>query len=313
LTYASGLGATIATASGPLAGLTWSQIAQGIANQWAQSQAWTGAQRGGWHYSVGSIDNSADGSTTQWGVLSLTYATNYGATIPAFVKTDLANWLTYAQDGSGAGCYTSGNYCDNSDTGALLLGLKFIGKPVTDSAVVKALGWLNLNWNTSANNTWYGNFDQPYAMYGDYKGLEVTIGLTDTTTITPVGAPNGCQRTGAGHLPGVPVGATPCNWWQDYNDWLVANQNANGSWNGYAYWTGPLATAFDISILAAQRVSIGLCDANSDGFINTVDLAIISKARGQKATGTNDPRDGDGDGMITPNDVKVCMTKQTAK
>ena len=148
----------------------------------------------------------------------------------------------------GGGCYQgpASGLCDNSDTGGLLLGLSFLGKNTSDPAVQAALTFLNNNWATYANSTWYGNFDHPYAMWADYKGLQTTIGLLDNTYITNLlttcGAPN--------NLPGSGI----CNWWEDYNEWLVQNQNADGSWNGYAYWTGPLATAFDVNILGATQI-----------------------------------------------------------
>lgn len=49
------------------------------------------------------------------------------------------------------------------------------------------------------------------------------------------------------------------------------------------------------------------CDADQDGDIDQSDLALISRARGQRATGASDPRDSDNDGLITPNDVKRCI------
>lgn len=53
------------------------------------------------------------------------------------------------------------------------------------------------------------------------------------------------------------------------------------------------------------------CDVDRDGDIDQKDLSLISKARGQQATGPDDPRDGDGDLRITPNDVKACIPKCT--
>ena len=53
------------------------------------------------------------------------------------------------------------------------------------------------------------------------------------------------------------------------------------------------------------------CDVDLDGDIDKVDLSLISRARGQPASGPNDPRDADGDGTITPNDVKVCIPRCT--
>ena len=56
---------------------------------------------------------------------------------------------------------------------------------------------------------------------------------------------------------------------------------------------------------------VARCDANKDGAIDQLDLALISKARNQPASGPDDPRDSDGDGRITPNDVKMCIPKCT--
>jgi len=49
------------------------------------------------------------------------------------------------------------------------------------------------------------------------------------------------------------------------------------------------------------------CDVDGDGDIDRIDLSLISRARGQTATGPDDPRDGNGDGVITPADVKACI------
>ena len=60
---------------------------------------------------------------------------------------------------------------------------------------------------------------------------------------------------------------------------------------------------FDLTL----RTPDSLCDVDRDGDIDKIDLSLISRARGQPASGLNDPRDADRDGMITPNDVKVCI------
>ena len=56
--------------------------------------------------------------------------------------------------------------------------------------------------------------------------------------------------------------------------------------------------------------AIARCDVDQDGDIDKADLAVITRARGQVAL-ANDPRDSDGDGRITPNDMKVCMAQCT--
>jgi hypothetical protein len=257
MTYAAGKPGDVATASGPLADMTWGEIAQANTNLWAASQATAlqGNRQGGWRYALGIPGYDADMSTTQWGIISLLYNETMGATTPDIVKTDLALWLAVTQDPvSGAGCYQPGSaICDHSDTGGLLLGLKFIGTDLADAAVQNALGFLNNNWTQTAYSTWYGNFGHPYAMWSVYKGLEVNIGLDDTTYITNLlsdcGAPD--------NLPGNPPGSKPCNWWEDYDEYLVNTQNADGGWTGYSYWYGPLATSFYVNILGATAIPIG--------------------------------------------------------
>lgn len=239
----------VATTTGALAGMTWAQIAQGITNTFAASQSTAnqGVLRGGWRYVLGQPVYDSDMSTTQWGAIAMTYGQTLGAVTPQIVKTDLANFLAYTQRSDGAGCYQGpgSGLCEQSDTGGLLLSLNFIGKSASDPAVQKAMAFLNNNWTQGAFGTWYGNFGHPYAMWAEYKGLELNIGLTDTSTITNL-RPGNC---GADLDPGV-----ACNWWQDYNDYLVDTQNANGSWNGYDYWYGPLATSFYLPILGGAII-----------------------------------------------------------
>jgi hypothetical protein len=241
-----GPAAIYSNGSSPLNGQTYGAIAQALTNTWSASQS-TAVNpgpfySGGWRYGLNDGYDS-DMSTTQWGILSLIYNQSLGATTPSIVNTQLANWLTNAQVASGAGCYQGSlaGPCDNADTGALLLGLTYLGKTTSDPAVQHALAYLNANWPTFANSTWSGNFNHPYAMWADYKALETTLGLNDTSF-------NNLLDSACGG-PANPPDSGICNWWQDYNQWLVTHQNANGSWTGYSYWTGQLATAFDLPIL----------------------------------------------------------------
>ncbi|MGA7179661.1 MAG: PEP-CTERM sorting domain-containing protein [Thiobacillaceae bacterium] len=259
---------------GPLNGMTYGAIAQALTNTWSASQSTAtnpggGTRTGGWRYGLNDSYDS-DMSTTQWGILSLIYNQSLGATTPGVVNTQLATWLTIAQNNNsasstyGAGCYQgpASGICDMADTGGLLLGLTYLGNTTSVPAVQKALAFLNANWPTSANGTWYGNFNDPYAMWAVYKGLELTLGLNDTSFNNLLDA--GCNGAGGptGGSPPAPansvIGGAPdsgvCNWWQDYNQWLVTHQLANGSWGGSDYWTGMLATAFDLPILAGVQI-----------------------------------------------------------
>jgi hypothetical protein len=263
-TYTTGLVATaigqyaalnpnaVATTSGPLANMTWHEIAQGVTNEFAagQTTASAGLLRGGWRYFPGT--NDSDSSTTQWAVISMIYDQSLGAVTPSITKSELNYWLAAAQAGDGSFCYQPGSLCDHADTGGMLLALKFVGDSNSNPQVAAALSFLNNNWPQTASGTWYGNFGDPYAMWAIYKGLETSIGLTDNGTITNLlsncGAPS--------NLPGTPPGSVACNWWQDQNQWLVDNQLGDGSWNGTDYWTGVLATSFDVSILGATQIPI---------------------------------------------------------
>ena len=53
------------------------------------------------------------------------------------------------------------------------------------------------------------------------------------------------------------------------------------------------------------------CDVEPDGDIDKMDLRVISRSRNQPASGPDDPRDADGDGMITVRDVKACIPQCT--
>lgn len=61
---------------------------------------------------------------------------------------------------------------------------------------------------------------------------------------------------------------------------------------------------YDVTV---ANTALPKCDVDRDGDIDQADLSLISRARGKVATGANDPRDADGNGLITPNDVKTCI------
>jgi hypothetical protein len=190
-------------------------------------------------------------STTQWGAISAGWDENTGAVTPAVVKANLKVYLAYDLSG-GAACYEGSAGCGigptNSENGGWLVSNAYAGSAVGASV----LSWLNTNWKVAPNSTWYGNFGNAYAMFAVYKGLQATIGLADNTHIlnlnTACGAP--------GNLPGAgsPSGGV-CNWWEDMNQYLVTNQNANGSWtDSVGEWPDPLNTSFYIAILDAAAL-----------------------------------------------------------
>ncbi|NOT43082.1 MAG: hypothetical protein HOP14_00590 [Acidobacteria bacterium] len=51
------------------------------------------------------------------------------------------------------------------------------------------------------------------------------------------------------------------------------------------------------------------CDADTDGDIDASDIAIIRAANRKPVSGPNDPRDGNGDGLINVADVRYCQLR----
>ncbi len=246
----------IVTGAGPLAGMTYKQVTEGVVKYFVDGQntAANGQYQGSWGYAASQ--GSGDNSTAQWPVIGLLFAqNNMGVAIPASVINNLTVWTSYIQNlggTPGTGAYgASGysgpyDYLDVSKTGGLLLELYAEGKGVSDPQVQAALGFLNRNWvsgGSFAGAPWDGNFGQPYAMWSVYKGLQTVIGLDDNTHITNL---NPVQTTDSGR---------GWNWYEDYSDWLVTNQLAGGDWAGYSYWSGPMATAWNVNILLATEVA----------------------------------------------------------
>ena len=64
--------------------------------------------------------------------------------------------------------------------------------------------------------------------------------------------------------------------------------------------------------MTSPTASATVCDANSNGIVDSADIYNIQFfSNGQATSGSNDPRDGDGNGIINKNDVRVCILKCT--
>ncbi len=98
--------------------------------------------------------------------------------------------------------------------------------------------------------------------------------------------------------------------------WVPVANNANPGLTGRyiearvrltANTLGQSPVVYDVTISSASQA---VCYVDQDSDIDTLDLALISKARGKTPT-ANDPRDANLDGKIDPADVKVCIPKCT--
>ena len=67
------------------------------------------------------------------------------------------------------------------------------------------------------------------------------------------------------------------------------------------------ATLLWLSMGFASLAQAAVCDVDTNGVVDRLDLKLIVSARNKPAGGADDPRDADGDGTITVLDVRSCI------
>lgn len=198
---------------GFVAGRTYAEILQRQSNTIVWGQNDSGQVRGGFDYRL-DANNLADGSTAGWGVLALLDAEAAGAVVPAFSRTEVAD---YALDGLNANgslkyqVYYGANQSNFPKTGIALQVMFYEGRPVGNAQVQSAINLLNANWAAGyTTDGFFGtNKGHSYGMFNAFKGLKLY---------------------GVANLPAVG------DWHADYQDFLVATQVApntlaGGQWN----------------------------------------------------------------------------------
>lgn len=164
----------------------------------------------------------------------------------------------------------------------------------------------------------------PVALVSPDETLFSTVGLSPATASNPVGGTHTVtaftQASNGTPVPGVTIRFE-----------VMSGPNAGKTGTGttgadgkvsftYTDTGGPgtdtiqafIGTALSSNVVSAEWTqAVARCDVDQDGDIDKVDLSRISRSRNQPALGPDDPRDSDGDGRITPNDVKVCLPQCT--
>ena len=257
---ASGTPGAIVNAPGSAVnGWTYQQVVQETADYLAWGQNDGGWERGGWGYAANNVGWS-DNSNAQWPAVGLLYAQPWQTAAQKaqlqFVKTELDKWINTIQfrgalPNDGASDYVPGyNWRNPVKTGGLLVQMDYSqGQPPAD--VNAAVAYLNRAWLNGGFEAYAGNFGDAYAMWGVYKGLEVTIGLNDTTNITNLNN----QLTARFGGPAPLDAGDNWTWWEDYCEYLHNTQLGDGSWaSGGFVGGGPLAAAWYTNILNATQI-----------------------------------------------------------
>jgi len=163
------------TGSANVVGRAYKDIAQDMIDwfAWGQSDPASGVYEGGWRYQANY--EQSDNSVSQWPIIGMEAAErNFGSAIsvPSFVRSELAKWLSYSQNPNGGFGYTDPwNWVNTAKTGAGCAMLSWIGVPTTDTRFQNALSFLNADWYNSGNS--YTNFGDYYTMYAIMKGMRI--------------------------------------------------------------------------------------------------------------------------------------------
>jgi hypothetical protein len=187
--------------TGPYAGQTYKQVLQAVADYfaWGQCDA-PSDQRGGWGYAANQ--GWADQSNTGWSVLGLRYAEaglyGFKCDVPQVVKDEHMFWVDFIQNPDGGSDYDGGWGSSLLRTGNLLFEQSFVGIGIGDPRVQAAIGYIESNWNPTADS---------HTMYCLMKGFE-SYGIE---TIT--------------------VGGNPVDWFDVFADHIIANQHPDGYWD----------------------------------------------------------------------------------
>ncbi|MFC2004948.1 carboxypeptidase regulatory-like domain-containing protein [Chloroflexota bacterium] len=216
----------------PVDGWTYATVAQDVVDYLAWSQTDWGYGRGGWNYEpMNNQGNRSDQSNSGWASLGLSYAENFGSSIPGFVRDELDYWIDYIQDDIDGGSYYSGISDEMGTsilrTGNLLQQMAFVGNTENTTRVQSAIAYLVNNWDENHDPGWRGDPTCYHATYTTMKGLEAF----DIETIDSI------------------------NWYQDFTDALLSEQTADGWWQVSCFDDGERILSTEWALLTLQKTT----------------------------------------------------------
>ena len=213
-------------------GRTYAQIVQDMVDFFAWGQVDSGSGRGGWRYYANY--SGSDMSTTQWPPLGMLAAEeNMGSTVPQFVRDELMYFLTYAQwlgldNNNGGFAYADFGWpiFNITKAAAGIIGHEFLGTPLTDPRVQKAIGFIYRHWNDTGTGWDYTQLHgNSYGMYGVMKAFRIP-------------EPNISHVIEYDYINGIQTGNnfdwyyTPSGQAQEgLASYIVSTQQSDGSWD----------------------------------------------------------------------------------
>lgn len=274
--------------TGGLAGWTYQQVVEDTIDYFAFGQNENvGYSDGGWRYYANF--SASDQACSLWPVVSMLSAREWGIYEAGFVEGELDKFMSHIQNTDGGCWYTPhSGYSNVHRTGNFLIQSYYTGNPVGDTTVQAALNYINNQWQSTT--CYDGNFGVAGAMWSTSKGLEYMVGLDDTTYITNL------------HAPGTMDPGDTWTWSEDYCEYLVTNQQADGHWNTCGYFGVTMGTSFSIDILKSATVCASVTgDWDYDDDVDLEDFAEFEGCITGPGGGTAKPRcvcvdfDGDAD------------------
>lgn len=278
----SGAPARVAAVGGAsVYGRTLGDIVQDMVDFFAWGQVDSGSGRGGWRYYANY--GGSDMSTTQWPPLGMLAAEqNMGATVPQFVRDELVYFLNYTQntdlnDNNGAFGYSyPTEYLNITKAAAGIICHEFLGTPLTDAKVQKAIGYIYRHWGDTG-----GSWDDTrllgnsYGMYGVMKAFRIPE--PDTTRVTEYDYVAGGQTANSFDWYYTPSGQTQ----QGMASYNVSAQQADGSWDDTvgsnpvydAFCTGWRILVLLKGVTVAPPVAV-ICDSDEQEYNLAQDIHV---------------------------------------
>jgi hypothetical protein len=214
---------------GDLNGFTYKQVAQMAVDWLASAQVTTGNANGAWYYYKDGAE-SGDQSATGWVGMGLGYAAHsMGCTIPADTLSRLSIWNGFIQSTTpgpefGGAAYTEyGGWINTYKTGHLLFNQSLCGDTVATQRVQDALTFMTVHWADKTNG--YYSY-QDYGWRGDPAAVDPNE--LKPSYIATAAAMKGFTALGIETFNGI-------DWYADFSDVIVANQLADGHWEGGGY------------------------------------------------------------------------------